>query len=66
MSCLSCVHFDNSPQSVEASLPWLKTLSSGFASVRDQDGLCALHERYVSARASCPAFRQIPIPERAA
>jgi hypothetical protein len=41
---------------MERALPGLATLSSGGASARDDDGICALYERYLSARSSCPRY----------
>lgn len=53
-SCQRCVHFKNDPVLVENTFPGLTTMSSGFASVRDKDGLCSYHQLYLSARDSCP------------
>jgi hypothetical protein len=50
---MTCRHFENAPHRMERALPGLATLSSGAASVRDADGICLLHERYLSARSSC-------------
>lgn len=55
-SCLYCRHFNRKPIDVEAALPGLWTLSSAYASVRSQDGLCAVHDRYVAASSVCGAF----------
>jgi hypothetical protein len=41
---------------MERALPGLATLSSGVASARDEDGICALHERYLAARSSCARY----------
>jgi hypothetical protein len=54
--CRDCLHFENKPALIEASYPGLTALSSGFASVRDQDGFCLCHQLYLSARDSCPGF----------
>jgi len=54
--CATCTFFDNAPQTLEREIPGLRSLSSGFASVRDRDGLCRMNERYVPARASCVAY----------
>jgi hypothetical protein len=51
--CGSCVHFRNDPAYLEAVFPGLTSLSSGYASVRADDGLCARHELYLSAGAWC-------------
>ena len=54
--CQHCVYFQNDPGVIEKAYPGLKVMSSGFASVRDQDGLCNYHHLYLSARDSCPDF----------
>jgi len=55
-SCFTCVHFHNSPKYMESVYPGLNTLSSGNASVRKDDGICNLHELYLSADASCEQY----------
>jgi hypothetical protein len=54
--CQKCEHFQNDPALIEKTYPGLSILSSGFASVRDQDGLCNYHQLYLSAWDSCPRF----------
>jgi hypothetical protein len=54
--CGSCVRFRNDPALLEAAMPGLSSLSSAYASVRADDGICLLHDRYLSARASCADF----------
>jgi len=54
--CLSCVHFHNDAKFLESVFSGLTSLSSGFASVRADDGICLRHDRYLSARSSCSAF----------
>jgi hypothetical protein len=54
--CLRCRHFNHSPRELEAALPGLSSLSSAYAAVRADDGLCAVHDRYVAATRVCPAF----------
>jgi hypothetical protein len=51
--CQDCVHFQNDPAYIEAVYPGLTAMSSGFASVRDRDGVCNYHQLYLSARDSC-------------
>jgi hypothetical protein len=51
--CATCAHFENAPEMLERLVPGLQSLSSGFAAVRDQDGLCSLHERFLPASAGC-------------
>jgi hypothetical protein len=56
--CGQCVHFQNDPAIIEAAYPGLTVMSSGYASVRDRDGLCNYNQLYLSARDSCPHFVQ--------
>ena len=55
-SCQHCIHFENDPARIEAVYPGLTAMSSGFASVRDRDGVCNFNQLYLSARDSCPHF----------
>jgi hypothetical protein len=41
---------------MERVYPGLNTLSSGNASVRKDDGICTLHDLYLSANAHCEQF----------
>jgi hypothetical protein len=54
--CQNCVHFQNDPALIEKAYPGLTVMSSGYASVRDQDGLCNYNQLYLSARDSCRHF----------
>jgi hypothetical protein len=54
--CLQCKHFQHAPAEVEAAFPGLSSLSSAYAAVRCDDGICAVHERYVAASSTCSAF----------
>ncbi|MHA4809527.1 hypothetical protein ACX0G9_15545 [Flavitalea flava] len=54
--CQNCAYFQNDPAFIEKVYPGLTAMSSGFASVRDQDGFCNYNELYLSARDSCPGF----------
>jgi hypothetical protein len=54
--CQKCAHFQNDPAFIEEAYPGLTTMSSGYASVRDLDGLCSYNELYLSAWDSCPHF----------
>jgi fructose-bisphosphate aldolase class 1 len=54
--CRTCRHFLSVPMTIEAAVPGLASLSSGYASVRADDGLCALHDRYVAARSVCDSY----------
>jgi hypothetical protein len=57
-SCRQCKHFGNRALQVEAALPGLSSLSSAFAAVRCSDGICAVHERYVTDSSVCSAFAE--------
>jgi hypothetical protein len=57
-SCAQCKHFQNAAKQVEAALPGLSSLSSAYAAVRCDDGICAVHERYIAASSVCPAFEE--------
>jgi hypothetical protein len=54
--CSTCRYFKNSPAALEAALPGLSSLSSGYAAVRLNDGLCAQHDRYVTSSSHCPRY----------
>ena len=54
--CFNGTHFRNSPKYLESVFRGLSTLSSGHASVRKDDGVCALHDLYLSADARCEQF----------
>ncbi len=55
-TCGRCAHFQNDPAALEKTYPGLTAMSSGYASVRAQDGICDYHGIYLSARDSCPSF----------
>jgi hypothetical protein len=54
-TCADCRHFNGQPLDIEAALPGLSSLSSAYAAVRSNDGLCAVHDRYVAAASVCAA-----------
>ena len=54
--CLACVHFRNDAKFLEAAFSGLTSLSSGFGSVRADDGICLRHDRYLSAWSFCAEF----------
>jgi hypothetical protein len=57
--CLQCKHFRNSPEDLEAAYGGLKVLSSAYASVRSEDGICLLSDRILSACQCCRLFDPI-------
>jgi len=54
--CINCTHFHNSPAYLEQVFKGMNTLSSGHASVRKDDGICSLHDIYLSADDQCDEF----------
>jgi hypothetical protein len=54
--CAACVHFRNDPAFLESTFPGLTSFSSGYASVCADDGVCARHDRYLAATATCAEF----------
>jgi len=54
--CISCRNFRNTPQYLESTYKGLSSLSSGFASVRKDDGICVEREIYLSATGSCDRY----------
>jgi hypothetical protein len=56
--CADCRHFNARPLDIEAALPGLGSLSSAFAAVRSDDGICALHDRYLSASSFCARYAE--------
>jgi len=55
-SCADCRHFNGRPLDIEAALPGLSSLSSAYAAVRSNDGICAVHDRYVAASSVCASY----------
>lgn len=55
-TCAACRNFNGEAKLLEAQLPGLASLSSAHAAVRSDDGLCAVHERYVASYYTCSAF----------
>jgi hypothetical protein len=60
-ACRGCRHFDGDAAALEAALPGLSSLSSAYAAVRSDDGLCRHLDRYVAATSVCAQHqRQSP------
>jgi len=57
-ACLDCRHFRNDAAFIERAFPGLSTLASAWGSARSDDGICAHHDRHVSANAFCPDFAE--------
>ena len=60
--CGLCRSFSNDPAEIEATFKGLTAMSSGYASVRSQDGLCARHGVYLSFRDVCLDFEPQKAP----
>ena len=58
--CRSCAHFRNDPDYLETVFKGLSSLSSARGSVRADDGICAHHDRYIGAEASCADYAARP------
>jgi len=58
-TCGACRHFADDPAALERAVPGLNILSSAFGSVRDETGLCALREAFVTPSAGCADFAEI-------
>jgi hypothetical protein len=56
VACENCRHFQNDPVALEKTYPGLSALSSAFASVRAQDGICSRHDLYLPAWDHCRDF----------
>lgn len=56
--CLQCTHFRNTPAYMEEVFKGMSTMSSGHASVRMDDGICLLHDEYLSAADWCDKFEK--------
>ena len=54
--CLTCRHFRNDPRYLESVFKGMNILSSAYGSARSNDGICLLHDLYLSADANCDAF----------
>ncbi len=54
--CLHCSQFRNSPAYLEDLYKGFTTMSSAHASVRKDDGVCLLHDIYLSADNWCDRF----------
>jgi hypothetical protein len=56
VSCWSCRHFMHDARALEGALPGLASLSSAYAAVRADDGLCNVHDRYIAGSSSCVRY----------
>lgn len=56
--CRGCAHFCNDGVELERAVAGLASLSSAYASVRGDDGLCLEHDRLVGVRFGCSSFTE--------
>jgi hypothetical protein len=54
--CIGCRHFMHDAKRLERAMPGLASLSSAYAAVRADDGLCSVHDRYVASTSSCTRY----------
>ena len=57
--CLNCRQFRNGPRYLESVFKGMNILSSAYASVRSNDGICLLHDLYLSAEARCEDHQEV-------
>lgn len=58
--CRNCQYFRNDPAYLEVAFKGLSSLSSAYASVRCEDGICTERDIYLSPSASCDHFSPAP------
>ena len=56
--CLNCFYFNNNPEYIEQVFPGLIVLGSGYSSVKRDDGICQINDRYLSGNNVCNGFRE--------
>jgi hypothetical protein len=54
--CLNCRQFRNDPQYLESVFKGMSSLSSGYASIRKDDGICEVRDQYLSADFWCDRY----------
>ncbi|MEK6775715.1 MAG: hypothetical protein AABY87_02390 [bacterium] len=55
--CLSCEYFSNDPRRLEQEIPGLNILSSAYASVRGEAGICRRYDLFLDPREKCPEYQ---------
>ncbi len=60
-TCRACIHFRNDPAYLESVFQGLNVMSSAWASVVAEDGICLRHDRYLSADSSCADFTLVSL-----
>jgi hypothetical protein len=56
-ACGRCQYFATEAHEIEAEIPGLVVMGSGYSAVRAGDGLCRLHQRYLSESHVCDRFQ---------
>ena len=57
--CVDCAHFCNDPEKMENEIPGLQVMGSGWASVRNIDGLCRKRDVYLAGYYTCEHFKPL-------
>ena len=57
--CFDCRHFVNDPKRIESAIPGLNCLSSAYASVRGEAGLCTRQDRFIAPGGQCRYFERM-------
>jgi hypothetical protein len=57
-TCLECKFFNNEPAWLERALPGLNVLSSAYASVRAEAGICSRRDLFLSPTKACKYFER--------
>ena len=52
-TCRTCRHFRNAAAFLEGQVAGLTSMSSAYADVRQDDGICLRHDIHLRATASC-------------
>ncbi len=55
-TCQDCRHLIIQPDRLEQAIPGLNILSSAYGCVRGETGLCQRHDKFTTARSTCPDF----------
>jgi hypothetical protein len=55
--CANCAAFSNDAAELERTVPGLLSLSSGQGDTRGDQGLCQMHDQWVTPNMTCARFR---------
>ena len=56
--CFNCMYFNNDPEYIERAFAGLRVLGSGYSSVKRDDGICQLDDRYLSGYNVCDGYKE--------